>query len=48
MVMANGISVQAAAGASLKELREVAAIALVNWPAMVATGIKTARRDELV
>lgn len=31
-VMANGISVQAGSGASLKELREVAAIALANWP----------------
>ena len=35
-VMGNGISVQAAAGASLKDLREVAAIALANWPAAVA------------
>jgi AcrR family transcriptional regulator len=33
MVMSNGICVQAAAGATLKELREVAAIALTNWPA---------------
>jgi AcrR family transcriptional regulator len=32
MVMSNGICVQAAAGATLKELREVAAIALTNWP----------------
>jgi AcrR family transcriptional regulator len=31
-VMANGICVQAAAGASAKELREVATIALANWP----------------
>lgn len=46
MVMANGICVQAAAGASLKELREVAAIALTNWPAMMATGKRTARRKE--
>jgi AcrR family transcriptional regulator len=38
MVMANGISVQAAAGATLQELREVAAIALTNWPAMIAAG----------
>jgi len=38
MVMANGICVQAAAGATLKELREVAGIALTNWPAMVAGG----------
>jgi AcrR family transcriptional regulator len=29
--IANGISVQAASGASLKELREVAAIALAGW-----------------
>jgi AcrR family transcriptional regulator len=33
MVMSNGICVQAAAGATLEELREVAAIALTNWPA---------------
>jgi AcrR family transcriptional regulator len=32
-VMANGISVQAGSGASLKELREVAAVALAGWPA---------------
>jgi len=31
-VMANGISVQAAAGANARQLREVAAIALANWP----------------
>jgi AcrR family transcriptional regulator len=30
--MANGISVQAAGGANVKELREVAAIALAGWP----------------
>ena len=33
VVMANGISVQAGSGASLKELREVAAVALAGWPA---------------
>jgi AcrR family transcriptional regulator len=32
MVMSNGICVQAAAGATLTQLREVAAIALTNWP----------------
>ncbi len=48
MVMANGISVQAAAGASLKELREVAAIALANWPAMVAAKEKTGHQKALV
>jgi AcrR family transcriptional regulator len=31
MVVSNGICVQAAAGATLMELREVAAIALTNW-----------------
>jgi len=31
-VMANGLSVQAAAGATAEQLREVAAIALINWP----------------
>jgi AcrR family transcriptional regulator len=36
MVMANGICVQAAAGATLRELREVAAMALANWPGTVA------------
>jgi AcrR family transcriptional regulator len=30
--MANGISVQAASGATVKELREVAAVALAGWP----------------
>ena len=38
MVMANGICVQAAAGASAKELREVAVIALANWPGVVTAG----------
>jgi hypothetical protein len=38
MVMSNGICVQAAAGASAKELREVAVIALANWPGIVAVG----------
>ena len=36
-VMANGLAVQAAAGASVKELREVATIALANWPGAVAS-----------
>ena len=38
MVMANGICVQAAAGATPKELQEVAAMALMNWPATVVSG----------
>lgn len=46
MVMANGICVQAAAGATLKELREVAVIALTNWPAMVAAGARKSRAKE--
>ncbi|HEX4635322.1 MAG TPA: TetR/AcrR family transcriptional regulator [Rhizomicrobium sp.] len=46
MVMANGLCVQAAAGASEKELKEVAVIALANWPAMVAAGPKKARAKE--
>jgi AcrR family transcriptional regulator len=32
MTMANGISVQAASGATAKELHEVAAMALAGWP----------------
>ena len=48
MVMANGISVQAAAGATQNELREVAAIALTNWPAMIAAGAQGSAREELV
>ena len=48
MVMANGICVQAAAGATVEELREVAAIALTNWPAMVEAGGRTSAREELV
>jgi hypothetical protein len=31
--MAAGISMQASSGASVKELREVAAVALAGWPA---------------
>ena len=46
MVMANGICVQAAAGATLKELREVAAMALTNWPAVVAAVPKKTRAKE--
>jgi AcrR family transcriptional regulator len=41
--MANGISVQAASGASAKELREVAAIALAGWP--VDTGTTAAPKQ---
>lgn len=48
MVMANGICVQAAAGATVEQLREVATIALTNWPAMVAAGAPAGRRDALV
>jgi AcrR family transcriptional regulator len=32
VTMANGISVQAASGGTVKELREVAAVALAGWP----------------
>jgi len=46
--MANGICVQASAGATVKELREVAAIALTNWPAMVAGGAQPSAREALV
>ena len=46
MVMANGICVQAAAGASQKELKEVASIALANWPAMVRAASKKSRAKE--
>jgi len=42
-VMANGICVQAAAGATLKDLREVAAMALTNWPAGTAAVPKKSR-----
>lgn len=37
-VMANGICVQATAGATTKELREVAALAMNGWPAAVTSG----------
>jgi AcrR family transcriptional regulator len=37
-VMANGICVQASAGATTKELREVAALAMNGWPAAVTSG----------
>jgi len=46
MVMSNGICVQAAAGASEHELKEVAAIALTNWPATVAAVAKKTRAKE--
>ena len=39
--IANGICVQAAAGATPKELREVAAIALAGWPAAQAARAAT-------
>ncbi len=47
MVMANGICVQAAAGASAKELQEVAVIALANWPAAVTAGNTKARPEDV-
>lgn len=37
IVMSNGIMVQAAAGATAKQLREVAALALAGWPGATAT-----------
>jgi AcrR family transcriptional regulator len=40
--IANGISVQAASGASLKDLREVAATALAGWAASVSNAKATA------
>jgi len=45
-VMANGICVQAAAGASTKELHEVATIALANWPGAADTGARKFRAKE--
>jgi hypothetical protein len=45
-VMANGICVQAAAGATLKDLREVAAMALASWPASAAAAPKKSRIKE--
>ena len=47
MVMANGICVQAAAGASAKELREVAVIALANWPGVVTAGNTKASAEDV-
>jgi len=41
-VMANGLAVQGAAGASVAELRDVAAIALANWP---VAGKRTRSKD---
>jgi AcrR family transcriptional regulator len=46
MVMANGICVQAGAGATLEELREVANIALASWPAMVAACEPATHKEE--
>ena len=49
VAMANGICVQATTGASLKELQDIARMALVSWPAGHATATKkTARRREKV
>jgi hypothetical protein len=42
--MAAGISMQAASGASAKELREVAAIALTNWPGNARAGNRDTAR----
>ena len=47
MAMANGICVQAAAGASAKELREVAVIALANWPGVVTAGNTKASAEDV-
>lgn len=41
--MASGISMQASSGATTKELREVAAMALANWPGAAAAAEKAAR-----
>jgi AcrR family transcriptional regulator len=48
MVMANGICVQAAAGATAQELREVAVIALANWPGAVSAGNSKATAEDVV
>ena len=45
-VMANGLAVQAAAGATAEQLREVAVLALANWPG--AVGSKRTRSKEPV
>jgi AcrR family transcriptional regulator len=47
-VMANGICVQAAAGGSTKELREVATIALANWPGVAVVSAKKSKVKETV
>jgi len=44
-VMANGLAVQGAAGATAQQLREVAAIALANWPGAAATGKRTRSKE---
>ena len=41
--MASGISMQASSGASAKELREVAAMALASWPGAPAPAAKSRR-----
>lgn len=46
MVMSNGISVQASAGATEQELREVAAIAMANWPGVTARAKQKTRTTE--
>jgi AcrR family transcriptional regulator len=47
MVMSNGICIQAAAGATAKELREVATIALANWPGVVMASAKKSKAKEI-
>jgi AcrR family transcriptional regulator len=44
-VMANGISVQAAAGATAAQLREVATIALAGWPCAAVSAKKSRAKE---
>ncbi|HEY0266364.1 MAG TPA: TetR/AcrR family transcriptional regulator [Rhizomicrobium sp.] len=46
MVMSNGICIQAVAGASAAELREVAALALAGWPGKTAAAVRAAPVNE--
>jgi AcrR family transcriptional regulator len=46
MVMSNGIAVQASAGATAEELREVAIIALAGWPAKVVVTAQANKVEE--
>jgi AcrR family transcriptional regulator len=45
--MANGIAVHAASGASVQELREVAAIALAAWPGAQAAALEKTRKKKV-